>query len=204
MLDGDTLERVVEEMRDVLKQVFGIMLDARQGFYHVAQKTEEVQKKLLYQVPGATIQNLDASLYAYNDGPPQHEPDDPKAPWLHRTTQGELKRRNRRGALNDVFIGNMCLVALYTYWEDEYRNKFATALGKPRDKVRVPVLGDVRLIRNSIVHHRAVALEEIEKCTTLLWFKAGDAIDISDDRFREMVRLIDSWLDAVIRDRNAA
>ena len=51
------LEKVVAELRDVLKQIFGILLDARQGFHHVTTTTETVQAELLGKVrPGYTAQ----------------------------------------------------------------------------------------------------------------------------------------------------
>ena len=93
------LEKVVAELRDVLKQIFGILLDARQDFPSRDDHDRDG--------PGRTSWK--------------------SAPWLHSTTQGELKRRNLPGGPNDVFIGNMCLVGLYTYWEDHYRAKVAAA-----------------------------------------------------------------------------
>jgi hypothetical protein len=199
MQNRDEVERVVEELREVLKQIFGILLDARQGFHHVVETTEKLQNKLLTEIVGATPATLDASPYMYNAGTPTHHPDDPSAPWLHKTTQGDLKQRNLSGGLNDVFIGNMCLVALFSYWEDHYRGQIAAALGKPRESILVPVFGDIRLIRNSIVHHRAIALPEIEKCEVLRWFSRDAAIAISTDQFRELARTVNQYLDDLLQ-----
>ena len=147
----DELKRVVDEFREVLKQIFGILLDARQGFHHVRATTEEAQAKLLggSSLPAAAAAILDERPYLYSWGHPHHRPADNTAPWLHRTTPGELKRRNSLGGLNDIFIGNMCLVNLYVYWEDHYRVQVARALLIEREGIKVPVFGDIRHIRTS-------------------------------------------------------
>ena len=198
MCDRDQVKTLVEEMRDVIKQVFGIVLDARQGFHHVITTTEQAQAYALREIPRTTVETLDRSQYFYGDGPPEHHPDDPAAPWLHETTQGELKRRNLPGGLNDMFIGNMGLVAIYTYWEDHYRGQIASALGKDKNDVAAPVFGDIRLIRNSIVHHRGIALDEIERCEVLRWFREGAQISISTDQFRQLSSEVNGFLDALL------
>lgn len=190
MQNSNELQRVVEEFREVLKQIFGILLDARAGFHHIVETTEKLQAK---------YQTSDSAPYIYNAGPPTHHPDDPSAPWLHKTTQGDLKQRNLREGLNDGFIGNMCLVALFSYWEDYYRGKIATTLGKSRESILVPVFGDIRLIRNSIVHHQAIALPEIERCEVLKWFSRNEAITISTDQFRELAKTVNQYLDDLLQ-----
>jgi hypothetical protein len=204
IVERNELEAVVEEMRDVIKQVFGILLDARQGFHHLTATMERVQASLVGTVHGATIQTLDESQYSYSDGPPQHHPDDPGAPLLHNTTQGELKLRNRRGGQNDVFFGNMCLVAIFTYWEDHYRAQIAKALGREKNDLKAPVFGDIRLIRNSIIHHREIALADIERCEVLRWFSKGEGIAISTDQFRQLASEVNKFLDKMIADARAA
>jgi hypothetical protein len=159
-----------------------------------------VQDGLLGKIPGATSQTLDESQYSYGDGPPEHHPEDPAAPWLHSTTQGELKRRNLAGGLNDVFIANMCLVAIFSYWEDHYRAHIARAMGRAKNDLKAPVFGDIRLIRNSIIHHRAIALAEIEHCEVLRWFMEGASIAISTDQFRQLASEVNKFLDNLIEE----
>jgi hypothetical protein len=191
-------------MRDVIKQVFGIILDARQGFHRVITMTEQAQAIALREIPGSTVESLDQSQYFYADGPPQHHPDDPTAAWLHETTQGELKRRNLPGGLNDIFIGNMALVVIYTYWENHYRAQIASALGTNKNNVSASVFGDIRLIRNSIVHHRGIALAEVERCEVLKWFREGAEISISTDQFRQLSREVNGFLDTLLMNCEAA
>ncbi|MBK5259926.1 MAG: hypothetical protein JJE51_10055 [Thermoanaerobaculia bacterium] len=182
----------------MLKQIFGILLDARQGFHHLKEVNKKLQLKLLHEVPGATAATLDESPYFYSDGPPKHHPDDLAAPWLHGTTQGELKRRNLPGGVNDAFIGNMALVTLYAYWEHHYRERIASALGLQQAELKVPVLGDIRLIRNSILHHRAIALADLQRCEVPKWFRTGEPISISTDRFRQVAAQINEYLDRLV------
>lgn len=189
---------MVTELREVIKRIFGTLLDARLGFHLLLEKTDELRRFSASRVSGATAESMEAAPFLYGDGPPTHPPDDPSAPLLHRTTLGELKRRNRPDGPHEIFVANMCLVTLYAFWEEEYRDRVATALGCSRNSLQVPVLGDLRRIRHSIVHHRGVALPEIEKCEVLRWFKEGDDIAISIEQFRTMTALIDSWLGALL------
>ena len=91
----------------------------------------------------------------------------------------------------------MCLVDLYTYWEDHYRAQVAAALSMEKEAIRVPVFGDVRHIRQSIVHHRGIALPEVEKCQVLKWFQEGDRIAVSTSQFRQLAREVNGYLDGL-------
>ncbi|HEY9295501.1 MAG TPA: hypothetical protein VIQ31_03850, partial [Phormidium sp.] len=78
-------------------------------------------------------------------------------------------------------------ISIYSYWEDYYRNKIAELLSKKKNDLKEPIMGDLRLVRNSIIHHRAIALPEIEDCTLLRWYKERDKIFISKEQFEEII-----------------
>jgi hypothetical protein len=56
--------------------------------------------------------------------------------------------------------------------------------------LKVPVLGDIRLLRNDIVHHNAVATPRIAKCEVLKWFAPGDHIQLNAERVDSAVLAI--------------
>ena len=49
-------------------------------------------------------------------------------------------------------VGQMWAVMVYALWEHQYRPALATALGIAIDDVKVDALGDLRHMRNDIVH----------------------------------------------------
>jgi len=162
----------VNEFEEVVDHIYGVYLDAT---------------KL------ASIDYLDSVDMIYGKG----VPDNPDSILLHRCSQKEYKERNTDKGINYKFIGNMALVSLYQYWEDHYRAKVADQFGLRKNELLAPIMGDIRLIRISIVHHAGVALREIEACEVLSWYKEGDAIFIDKDKVQEIIlhvkKLIKKW-----------
>jgi hypothetical protein len=111
---------------------------------------------------------------------------------------GWLKVRNAPGGLNQRFLGNLIVVSVYSFWEDHYRARIAKQIGLEKEALLIPVLGDVRLIRNDVVHHRGIATERIERCQVLNWFTAGDPIELDADQIDFMMVSIRSSIQSAI------
>lgn len=86
-----------------------------------------------------------------------------------------LRGRNQR------LLGNLIIVSIYSFGEHYYREKIALEIGfqKPND-LKVPVLGDVGHLRNSILHYNGRAYKKIKKCEVLRWFQPGDEIILDE------------------------
>ena len=63
-------------------------------------------------------------------------------------------------------------------WEAEYRNRFSDGLeGDDLMRPETAPMGDLRHIRDDLVHHRGIASEpNTGRCTVLKWFEPGDRI----------------------------
>lgn len=80
------------------------------------------------------------------------------------------------------------IVFLYTLWEDGFRMSFAKAHGCEARDFQVPVLGDLKLMRHDIIHHRSVASSEnTGRCQVLRWFKPGEVIRPGASQFFDLV-----------------
>jgi hypothetical protein len=55
-------------LRDVLKQNFKILLDARWGCHHLITTVGKLYAELLRETPGVVQEILDAAPYFYGDG----------------------------------------------------------------------------------------------------------------------------------------
>jgi hypothetical protein len=76
-------------------------------------------------------------------------------------------------------VGQMWAVMVYALWEHQYRPALATALGIAIDDVKVDALGDLRHMRNDIVHCNGIATPaNTGRCKLFRWFPSGDAIHI--------------------------
>ena len=62
----------------------------------------------------------------------------------------------------------MSLISIYQYWEDYFRSKIANYLYlKDKSDLKSPIMGDVRRLRVSIIHHKGIALKDVERCEIL-------------------------------------
>lgn len=96
---------------------------------------------------------------------------------FHAWPQSVVLERLSDGGFVAQQIGHQWLLLVFHEWEDEFRPRLAEARGIPVDEVRDPVLGDLRLMRNDIVHHRGRATEHNSgRCAQLRWFQAGDVM----------------------------
>lgn len=112
--------------------------------------------------------------------------------------QGEMRGRVKDGGENTLLLGNQCLVSAYAYWEEYLRVEIGKAIGvlsqdaKAGDETRKilnehvknDLWGDIRNIRNSLVHNNGIANSEVSKCRVIKWFSPGQPIELSHERMR--------------------
>ena len=114
---------------------------------------------------------------------------------LHQSTQGELKERNSHGGANDRSMSRLLLIVIYQFWEDHYREGFAKAVGVDKNAIVSDIFGDIRRIRNDIIHHQNTATVDGAKCKLLKFFKPGDEIYLSSDQAKLIIQNIRKALD---------
>ncbi len=103
--------------------------------------------------------------------------------------QGEVKKRTARNEpkSNYILMGHLCVVQAFAYWETYLRKKIRIALGVPdlKKHVSCDFWGDMRNIRNAILHHNGIATSKMSKKMKLLtWFKPGEFIDLDFDKMK--------------------
>ncbi|WP_116473264.1 hypothetical protein [Zobellella maritima] len=176
------------EFERVVDYIYGVYLDSTTGFDKLREWFEKNQNDTLSSLKNshpelASIDYLDSVHMIYGKG----DPNTPEAVELHRCTQKEYKERNSIGGINFQFLGNMALVSLYQYWEDYHRAQVAAELGKKKNDLKAPIMGDLRRLRISIIHHGGIALKEVEKCELVKWYKEGDTIFIDKEKFEDVI-----------------
>lgn len=81
------------------------------------------------------------------------------------------------------------VVAFFAEWEESYRRRLGVAHGCDHNLILAPLLGDLRNLRNDVVHHRAIAsAKNTGRCAVLTWFKTGDPIALTREHFAQIVR----------------
>lgn len=181
--------RVTELLEDyarIVNHIHGVYFDAGRGFRLLLKEADAIQRNILRKLPELTIDDLDAQQYIVTDG----DPDSVDTTSFHLTTQGTLKERNKESGTNWRFIGNMCVVVIYQFWQDHYRKEIAKSLRVEERQVACDVMGDLRHFRNSIIHNRGVAQEEIKCYEIFKWFNPGDTIFLTREMYTEIAKQI--------------
>jgi hypothetical protein len=197
------LQELAKELWQFLTRLEGMYLDAIAGFSLVRGRIVADQTEVRKLVAGTECdseQFQDGRLFTYDLIF--------KEPFCgseyHRVTQGEAKARNSLNGSNYVTLGQLCVVSLYDYWNEYLRKEYVIAKGllernevdseivktKLREHASFDLWGDLRAIRNAIIHNRSIATPEVAKCKWLRWFNEGDRIDIDPGKFQMMLLVV--------------
>ncbi len=80
-------------------------------------------------------------------------------------------------------LGRQWVVTIYSLWETSYRKRFAPDAGLlDEHELVVPVMGDLKRLRNDIVHHGGIASKNNSgKCSLLShWVTIGHPIELTE------------------------
>jgi len=185
---------VVNEFVTSVDEYYGHYLDTTSGYLANVKQMLDRQERTRAAVPAGT--DLDSLGFLYGHG----DPNDPANRLLHQTTQGEFKRRNARGGRNGMLASHQLIVLLYSIWEHEYRPRLSHALGLTEpNELKIPLLGDLRLLRGDVIHHRGIVTREtVEKLSVLSGFKEGAEITLAEDSVEALTRAIKAAMDAIV------
>jgi len=161
-----------------LNEINGLYLDT------VVSYTERYKMIVGQQIQIArsinkTIEELDKIPFAYAKTIEDRNNDN----WSYVCTQGYLKKKLCENGIHHNLMGRLCLVLIYEYWESVRR-----VLEKNlQTKVSFDLMGDLRYIRQSIIHNISIAVKDIEKSKILKWHHYGNPIIINSDRFDQII-----------------
>jgi hypothetical protein len=179
----------VQSFLSFVDRVYGLYLDATLGFEQLAilatQQQDEYINKAAEQQRSISPETLDQALWRYNiisEGSAKRI--------QHETTYRELKARNSINGPNARLFASLCIATIFHQWEDHFRSRIADALAVEKEAVKIPILGDLRLYRQAIVHHNGIATKEMKRCTEIAWFNEGEPIELYDYQVEQIVQKI--------------
>jgi len=202
MADYEKALELLSEFYQTVDSIYGVYLDSTRGFYlvhkqHVAEQRLTVKMLEKTNPELANIEHLDTVSAMYGKG----DPNKPGSVILHTCSQGELKARNKEGGANHRFIANMCLVSIYQYWNDHYRKEIALALAQKKEDS--DIMGDIKRLRESIIHHKGVAVREVRNCKILRQFNEEDEIFIDKKMFEQVIHEICAYITGLAKKLDA-
>ncbi len=177
------LKNLSAEFMDHWTRLQAVYLDAAAGFALVRNHVEQDQTYWRSISQGTDLdseQFQNTRMFSYN----QIFSSAFCASNIHRVTQGEVKSRNSPGGANFTTLGQLILISFYDYWQDYLRQEYANAKKLKKNEVKHDLWGDIGYLRNSIVHHRGIATQGVNKSKLIKWFKPGDEIALTPDHIR--------------------
>jgi hypothetical protein len=118
--------------------------------------------------------------------------DPTKATPTARITMGELRALGTPdGQFSDV-LAKAILVSLYSEWDEYFRPRLAESIGVPKNAVRSNIIGDLRLIRNCIVHSQSVVANEHQRIVALSWPTIPGPLKITLQMMTELFNKLNS------------
>jgi hypothetical protein len=123
------------------------------------------------------------------------DPNTPEARQYAQWRRSEAIEQTQLKGSAETRLGQQWIVFLYALWEHEYRPRLAVAHNRDPNDERYPLIGDLRLIRNDVIHHRGVATStNTGRCKVLQWFQPGETIILRGQHFEEFIRIF-PWSD---------
>lgn len=199
--DLSVLTRETKAFVDKIDELYGFYLDSTLGFL---RNHEFMVQSQLLDAAKAEAGDIDQDLSSLYFG--KESPTDPNNQVLHSTTQGEFKRRNGYKGKNHALLAQLLLVMLYEYWDTEYRYRIAKALGFQRaDQLKIPLFGDLRRLRNDILHRQGIASPEtVSKLEIIKAITPNKPIIPTAGNVDRLIRALKFCLDTLITDAGGA
>jgi len=113
--------------------------------------------------------------------------------WLGGWTRSEWKQR-MVGPESQAFtrLVQDWVVAAFTRWDVTHRPALAALLGATPN---YDLFGDLRLLRNDIVHHNGIATSgNSGRCVLLKWFAEGEAMRMTLELLAQLLDLLQEWV----------
>lgn len=169
-----------------IEAIYGIYRDCGHSFSLALRDLTSQQSLMLKEFNARehnwSIDDLDKKKYHY-----AVKEEDGRVNSVAAVTQGEWKEKIGKNGTNIKLIGNMCLVMIYQYWEDRYREEIAKSKDINKGELTSDLIGDIRHFRNSIIHNNGRAIPEVDRCKILKWFRAGDEIVIDSVKMDQLI-----------------
>jgi len=189
---------VVREFIDFVNLQVGLYMDAAAGFQGHKVRTE----RQVFRITRPDRTDVDSEGNKITVWASYEDPSQPDV--IHNRiirADGYIEANSEAG-VNFQQLSRAVLIFIFTYWEDETRRSLASAAStEPRD-IRSDIMGDLRILRNSILHSKAfLTSKEQSKLTKLSEMFQSDAeISISYEGMHQIFVLIKQSAASLIID----
>lgn len=100
-----------------------------------------------------------------------------------------IEYASSNGKFTDELIKST-ITFMYSEWDEYYRHEVAKEIGVPAKSIRSDLIGDLRHIRNCIVHNKSQITNQYKKIKVLHWELSEGKLMITKDMFKELIKQI--------------
>ena len=196
----ERFDDVVREYIDFVNKQVGVYMDALAGFAgHHARVSRQVQR-----VNRPVTSNTDQNGHQVVVWASYEDPTKPDVIHNQIVRAEDYLAANAPNGSNEQQHASAIVVFLFTYWEDEIRPRLAAAKAAAVSEIRGDAMGDLRILRNVILHARSVLRsdkhEEMRKLAGL--FAVDQPLNLSYETMhaifvsvkQECAKLLFDWL----------
>jgi hypothetical protein len=156
---SESFDNVVHEYISFINEQVGMYMEALAGFAgHYTRIERQIQRVLR---PVRVAKNKEGESVVVSA---RYE--DPRKPdvIIYSTVRAvDYIATNAPGGSNEQKLARAIVVFLFTYWEGEIRPRLARAKGVEIREIRSDIMGDIRVLRNVILHSKSVLRAEKQK-----------------------------------------
>lgn len=125
-----------------------------------------------------TPENPDPTIYV-GEG----DPNDPASRTHGAWTLSQLNEAASKDSSVAKMLTQQWIVATYSKWENQWRPELAALAAVAVDRVTSDVFGDLRRLRNDVVHHKGLATQDNSGRARVVTFQPGEVIHLTAARF---------------------
>ena len=149
---SEDFDDVIRDFIEIVNQQVGAYMDALAGFAgHHARV--ELQAHRANRPTAARVDSTGTPVIVWAS---YEDPSKPDIVHNRIIRASDYLAANAPGGTNEQQHAGAIIVFLFTYWEDEIRPRLVTASGVTPNEIRADVMGDLRILRNVILHSKSI------------------------------------------------
>lgn len=131
-----------------------------------------------------------------------HDESHPDNVTNHITLASSFTEANSIHGSNSQQVCKSIVVFIFAYWDEEVRPKLARSICVANKQIRSDIMGDIRLLRNDILHNKSVMSEESHRRLTTIaeLFVPGQPIVFYHSTMNEIFKKINRGVAYMLRD----
>ena len=149
---AEPFDDIIREYIDFVNRQVGVYMDAMAGFENIKLKIE----RQVHRVNRRTKMAINEAGERVMVWSSFEDPSQPDIIHSQIVRANKYIAANSSGGANERQHSQAILVFLVAYWESSVRPRLAQARGVETNKIESNVMGDLTIVRNAILHSKAV------------------------------------------------